>query len=211
MLRYQIAFYLLFFVLAGFVQQSLAQQFHGGLTAGLVGSQVAGDTYSGYKKAGIYAGGYVSLDVGERSSLQMELTYFQKGSRENPTEKNGYDYFLFRADYIEMPVLYQYKMGKDKRFTIEAGPSVGFVVSYFEENEVQEESDKAGYNRPAAVSLQFNLGLRWMIGPHFGIDFRTHNSLLNIRKEVLDGYVRRFWNYGQFHDALVLSLFYQIK
>lgn len=198
-------------MLVGFFSPAGAQQFHGGLTAGLVGSQVAGDTYSGYKKAGIYAGGYVSLDISERSTFQMELTYFQKGSRENPTEKNNYDYFLFRANYIEMPVLYQYKTGKEKRFIVEAGPSVGFLMGYFEENEVQVESDKEGYNKPAALSLQINLGLRWMISPHFGLDFRTHNSLLNIRTRVIDGYVWRLWDWGQFHDALVFSVFYQIR
>lgn len=203
-------FTLCLFVFLGVSQRLNAQQFHGGLTAGLVGSQVAGDTYSGFKKAGIYAGGFVSLDVSDRSALQMELTYFQKGSRENPTEKNNYDFYLFRADYIELPVLYQYKLGKDRNLIIEAGPSVGFVINYYEENEVEIISNYTT-NTPATVSLQFNLGFRWLISQHFGFDFRTHNSLLNIRKENVTGDVWRLWGYGQFHDALVLSIFYQIR
>ncbi|MCF6171399.1 MAG: PorT family protein [Bacteroidales bacterium] len=199
------------FILLWCISQSVkAQQFHGGITAGLVGSQVAGDTYSGYKKGGVYAGGFVSLDVSDRSAFQMELTYFQKGSRENPTEKNNYDFYLFRADYIELPLLYQYKTGKDKKFIIEAGPSMGVLVGYYEEDEREVISDYTD-NVPARLTLQFNLGIRWMIAGRFGVDFRTHHSLLNIRTKNVTGDVWRIWTYGQFHDALVLSLFYQIK
>jgi hypothetical protein len=210
MLKLKSGIYILIIVLAGFSTSAKAQQFHGGLTAGLVGSQVAGDTYSGYKKAGIYAGGYVSLDIGNRSAFQMELTYFQKGSRENPTEKNNYNYYLLRANYVEIPVLYQFKTGNRRNFIIEAGPSVGFLVGYYEEDEKEIISDYTT-NTPARVSMQFNLGIRWLISSHFGVDFRTHNSLLNIRKKNVSGDVWRLWTWGQFHDALVLSLFYQIK
>jgi hypothetical protein len=52
-----------------------AQQFNGGFAAGIVGSQVAGDTYSGFNKAGIYAGGWVNLPMKERTAWQMELDY----------------------------------------------------------------------------------------------------------------------------------------
>ena len=83
----RILFVFIIFILN--VGYSFSQQFHGGIMAGLAGTQVAGDSYSGFKKAGIFAGGFVSLDVGGESSMRMEITYFQKGSRENPTEKNG--------------------------------------------------------------------------------------------------------------------------
>jgi hypothetical protein len=185
-----------------------AQEFHGGVTAGFVGSQVAGDTYSGYRKAGLFLGGYVGWEFTKHSGLQLELTYFQKGSRENPTEDNNYDYYLFRANYVELPVLYQYKIGK---FIVEGGPSLGFLINYFEENEVEVISDLPGYNRPVAVTLQINLGLRFFITEKLGVDFRTNNSLLNIRTENRTGDVWRLWGYGQFHDALVLSLFWQFR
>jgi hypothetical protein len=198
-------FLLIFSAIAG---QVFSQEFHGGVTAGLVGSQVAGDTYSGYKKAGIFAGGYIGWEFTKHSGLQLELTYFQKGSRENPTEKNNYDYYLFRANYIEMPVLYQYKI---KKFIVQGGPSLGFLLGFFEENEVEVISDHPGYNKPAPITLQINIGIRFFITEKFGVDFRTNNSILNIRTENRGGDVWRLWGYGQFHDALVLSLFYQFR
>jgi len=209
--KFKSAYKILFLVLAGYYTSANAQQFHGGITAGLVGSQVAGDTYSGYKKAGIYAGGYVSLDISERSAFQMELTYFQKGTRENPTEKNNYDSYIFRANYIELPFLYHFKTGSARNFIIEAGPSAGFLVGYYEERDGLVLINDPDYNKPASLTLQFNLGIRWLISEHFGFDFRTHHSLLNIRTKNVTGDVWRIWTWGQFHDALVLSLFYQIR
>lgn len=185
-----------------------AQEFHGGVTMGLVGSQVAGDTYSGFGKAGLFAGGYVGWEFTEHSGIQLELTYFQKGSRENPTEKNNYDFYLFRVSYIELPVLYQYKIN---RFIVEAGPSLGFRLAYYEENEVEVISNLQGYNKPAAVTFQMNIGLRYFISKKIGADIRYNFSLWGIRENPATGDVWRLWTYGQFNDALVLSLFYQFK
>ena len=191
-----------------------AQQFYGGVTAGVVGSQVAGDGYSGFHKGGVFAGGYVGWQFTEHSGLQMELSYFQKGSRENPTEENNYKYLLFRVNYIELPLMYMLKLPSINvknvgDFYIETGPSMGVLTSYFEENEVEVESDKEGYNKPATLTLQWNIGTRYFFVEKFGVDFRYNFSLLNIRSRNVTGDVWRFWGYGQFNDALVLSLFYQ--
>lgn len=193
-----------------------AQNFHGGIMAGLVGSQVAGDTYSGFDKAGIFAGGYVSWDFTKRSALVLELEYFQKGSRKNPdAENNDYDSYLFRVNYVELPVLYQFKIDW---FKIEAGPSMGVLLGYFEKSNEEVISDQDGYNKPAPVTFQINLGFRFNITPKFGIIFRTNNSLFNIRTENRGSAdptqardVWRLWGYGQFNDALVFSAFYQFK
>ncbi len=196
-------FLLIFSVIAG---QVFSQEFHGGVTAGLVGSQVAGDTYSGYKKAGIFAGGYVGWEFTEHSGLQLELTYFQKGSRHNPDSTNNYDpRYLLRLNYIEVPVLYQYKI---KKWIFETGPSLGFLVGYFEDYDYGLPTTD---NPPAVVTFQFNLGIRFFISDHWGIDFRTNNSLFNIRQNNVTGDVWRLWGYGQFNDALVLSVFYQFR
>jgi len=193
-------FILLFFVSA----TGFAQKFHGGLSLGLVASQVAGDTYSGYNKAGIYGGAYVSFDFGQRSALQLELTYFQKGSRENPDSLNNFTSYIFRANYVELPLFYQYKVN---RFTVEIGPSAGFLLGY------SEEMDQlpVNLNPPALITIQINLGIRYDINNSWGVDFRTNNSLLNIRKNNVTGDIWRLVDYGQYHDALVLSVFYKLK
>ncbi len=109
------------FIISAFTASS--QQFNGGMMAGIAATQVAGDTYSGFRKAGIFAGGYVNLEVGKHSAFQMELEFFQKGSRVNPDSSNNYNQYLFRTNYVELPVLYQYRI--NKRFKLEAGPLYG--------------------------------------------------------------------------------------
>lgn len=185
-----------------------SQSFHGGITAGVVGSQVAGDNFSGYNKGGLYAGGWVSLDATERSGLKMEITYFQKGSRENPTEKNGYQQYLLRLNYIEMPILYQYKLN---RFTFEAGPSAGFLMGHYEEAGEQVISDYQGYIKPAQVTIQINLGVSMKINPKLGVGIRTNDSLWNVYSENQDGDVWRFWDYGRYNDSIILYAFYQFR
>jgi len=182
------------------------QQFNGGIMAGVAGTQVAGDTFYGFHKAGIFAGGFVNLQFTEHSVMQMELEYFQKGSRENPDSANNYTQYLFRVNYIELPVLYQYIASK--RFKIEVGPSAAFLVGWYEE---RDEYEIKGGNRPARVTLQINAGLYVNLTEHLMVNLRTNNSLLNIRSDNATGDVLRIFpgNYGQFNDCLVLSLYYQ--
>jgi hypothetical protein len=197
---------LLVFAIVLFSDTTYAQRFNGGLMAGVIGSQVAGDTYSGFNKAGIFAGAFVNLQVSPRSVFQMELEYFQKGSRRNPRpEKGEYDEYLFRANYIELPIFYQFVI--NDRFQVEAGPSAGFFINYFEER-YEIEITK---NPPAKISMQINVGLYVAITQRLKVNIRTNNSLFNIRSDNATGDVWRFWGYGQFHDSLVLSLFYQFR
>jgi hypothetical protein len=189
-----------------------SQQFNGGVMAGIVGSQVAGDTFTGFDKAGIFAGGFVNYQFTKRSILQMDLEYFQKGSRRNPNpKKNEYTEYLFRTNYIELPVLYQFAI--NDRFKVEAGPSAGFLVGYYETRDGEDLTGRPDYNKPASVTLQINFGLYIGIIEGLKVNIRTNNSLINIRSHNAPGDVYRFFpgNYGQFNDCLVLSLWYQFR
>lgn len=186
-----------------------SQQFNGGILAGVAGTQVAGDTYSGFKKAGIFAGGFVNLQVNKHSAIQMEIEFFQKGSRKNPdAENNDYDQYIFRVNYVELPVFYQYII--NNRFRLEAGPSLGFLINYYEEFNTEEI--KFG-NRPARVTFQINAGLYVNIFERLMFNLRTSNSLINIRSDNATGDIIRIFpgNYGQFNDCLVMSLFYRFR
>jgi len=188
-----------------FTLPALSQKFNGGLMLGIAGTQVAGDTYSGFHKAGLFAGGFVNLQISPRSIFQMELEYFQKGSRENPDSTNNFTEYLFRANYVEMPILYQFVI--TDRFQVEAGPSLGFFINYYEERDGQMITS----NPPARVSFQVNLGLYVALTEKLKVNIRTNNSILNIRSDNATGDVWRFFDYGQYHDCLVLSMIYQFR
>ncbi len=198
-----------FFIFLFFISYiSYSQEFTGGVTAGLVGSQVDGDGYGGYNKAGIFAGGWVGYSVSKHSSFLMELTYFQKGSRHNPDYEHGdFDSYIFRTNYIEVPLLYQYKL---KWFVLEGGPSMGVSAGYYEEANEDELSDDPDYNRPARITLQANLGARFLLNESFSFVMRINYSTFNIRqdKNYDDGWSKG--PRGQFNNALVAALYYQI-
>jgi len=209
--------YIIFLLIFTLALTAKSQQFNGGIMAGVAGSQVAGDImYTGndtiglygFHKAGIFAGGFVNLQISEHSAFQMELEFFQKGSRENPDSSNNQNQYLFRVNYVELPVFYQYIAGK--RFKLEVGPSLGFLINYYEESNYYEIK---GGIRPARLTFQINAGLYINITSSLMFNIRTSNSLLNIRSENATGDIRRIFpgNYGQFNDCLVFSLFYQFK
>jgi hypothetical protein len=185
---------------------SYAQKFEGGLVAGLCASQVAGDTYSGYDKAGIYAGGYVSLALNNRMDLRLELGYIQKGSRKNEVpEKEDYDSYLMRLGYVEMPLLFRFHLRS--KLVLEAGPAMSFLIHSREKklNQVLEDS-----NPFKKQNLSIIAGISYPLTDRISAGLRTNNSLFSIRKDRVNGDVWRFFDYGQFNDVLVITLGYKL-
>ena len=184
----------------------IAQQFQGGLTAGIVGSQVDGDTYKGYNKAGITAGGWASLTLNDHSAVQLELNYIQKGSRHNPdTILSDIHTYLIRVAYVEMPLLYQYRM--KNRFYIEAGPSLGVLLSHLEKLDYNVIEDIPF--RLLDVGFQAGVGFRFNDAVSVGI--RSGNSLLSIRNGQDIGYRRRFGSsFGQYNNVMAIELHYSL-
>jgi hypothetical protein len=188
-----------------FLKFGYAQKFEGGIVLGLVGSQVAGDQYSGYKKAGLNAGGWINLPIGEKSKLQMELTYIQKGSRENPDyEKNKLDSYLMRLGYVQLPLVYLYQYNNLIGF--EAGLGMNFLIHSNEKFNGYETIESPFSN----TNLCFLAGISFRVTDLIRISLRTDNSLFSIRKNKVSGDVWRFWGHGQFSDALVLSAYYKL-
>lgn len=186
------------------VNTAHGQNFSGGVHAGLVGSQVAGDLFSGYNKAGISGGGYVALQVSPNSVFQMELSYIQKGSRENPNyEKEKFDSYIMRLGYVELPFLY--RMIYNERLNFETGLSMNFLLHHYERYNSEELSSPF-----AKSNLCLILGLSYNLNERIRVNLRTNNSLFSIRTERVNGDVWRFFDHGQYSDALVFSLYYEL-
>ena len=182
-----------------------AQKFEGGVMLGLVGSQVAGDQYSGYNKAGINAGGWISLNIGARSKMQMELGYIQKGSRENPDyEKDKLDAYLMRLGYINMPLLYRIQY--NELLSFETGLSLNILIHSNEKFNGYQTVESPF----SLTNLCFLAGLSVRINDNLRVNLRTDNSLFSLRKRRVTGDVWRFWDHGQFSDALVISAYYTL-
>ena len=193
------------FILLGFMLSTYsgvrAQKVYGGLVAGVNGSQVAGDVASGYDKAGIHVGLFSYTHISEKSVFQMELVYSQKGARKNPSEKNGYQQYILRLNYIDIPFIYKYLY--NDRLSFEGGLSYGYLLHHYEEANFSLNVGDAGFHTHA---LNILVGLNYRFAEKWAAGFRSTNSLYQIRDHTSGA--SRFPNYGQYNDVLTLTIQY---
>ena len=104
-------FTLILFILTA--TSSFAQVFKTGIIAGISGAQIEGDGYGGYKKLGFIGGGFVGVDLSEKLGSQFEIYFISKGSFDAAhPDKGDYDQFSVHLNYIEIPLILNYKSNK---------------------------------------------------------------------------------------------------
>ncbi len=180
----------------------IGQQFKGGINLGLMGTQVTGDDLAGFNKAGIKAGGFVSMALNDKSSLQMELNFIQKGSRKNP-DSLDYSTYLMRTNYVEIPVHYKYYWNK-YAITFEGGASIAALVYSLELRNGVDDMPVA-FNR---FDYSWEIGIFYQLWERTAINVRYSYSILAMRPHYLGQSTWR--NHGQYHETLGISLYYQL-
>jgi len=154
-------------------------QFRAGLKAGLSTSQVEGDTYGGFNQYGFDGGGSLNGKINDKWSAQFEILFVQKGSKHvGDAAKGDLSYYYMRLNYIEVPLLLQYKQ---KKFTFEIGPGIGYLISAkeFDDPYTQISNPVVPFY---TTEVSGNLGINYQIYKNLGINWRYTNSLLPIRK-----------------------------
>ncbi|MCD4680987.1 MAG: PorT family protein [Bacteroidales bacterium] len=186
------------------VGYSSAQSFKGGVLGGITATEISGDRLAGPNKAGIYAGAFVKLDLSDKSTLQMEINYVQKGSRDNPDTSNP-DSYLLRISYIEIPFQYIYHF--HPLMAAEAGLSYGVLIHKYEEaNGYEIDVVNPAFKKG---DLSINIGFYYSITDHLRFNLRYSNSLLYVRPHGSGATYRL--NKGQFNSVLSFLLFYQLN
>jgi hypothetical protein len=188
-----------------FVSKIQAQQrFTAGVKLGLTTTQVEGDTYSGFDKLGVVGGAFVAARLKEKWSAQFEMIYIQKGSKHNSNfELGDYSYYLLQLQYIEVPLLIQYRY---KKITFELGPGYGYLIKEKEYNEIQELTGLHPMNNS---ELSINYGVNCFVYKNFGVSLRYSNSLTSIRSFTSG---KKNWNTpGQRNNVLAVNFTYTFK
>jgi hypothetical protein len=182
-----------------------AQQFNAGVMGGLGGTQVSGDQLSGFDKLGFIAGGFVSSTLSEKFDMGGQLLFITKGSKKDQDpDKNDYTTYLLRLQYLELPIVFTWK--QSKRFYFEAGPTFGYLLSSYEEDEYGEDPVSREFN-------DFELGIVASIIVNikagFAVNLRYNNSIMPVREHA-GGSTYRL-NQGQYNSGLLLVAQYTFR
>lgn len=149
-----------------------AQRFQGGLMGGFNVSQIDGDNWAGYNKAGLVGGAYVFTDFTERWGAQLEIRYTSKGSA---TPKSYYPKIKFRLQYIEIPLLAKFEVINN--LDLQAGASFGYLFS-------AARNDGDGYVKfeevPNRMEIAICTGLNYSFFERFDVNLRYSYSVFPV-------------------------------
>jgi hypothetical protein len=177
--RYQkttLVFYLVLGMSVLSIADAYAQKFEGGAFAGLTTSQVNGDGLGGFDIFGPQLGFFTRFKLSDRSSLQLEIAYKQKGAREPVSDTSNF--YELRIHYVNLPLLFSYRISQQLSFEI--GPALDIYVN-------STESDIGGIRNPNQnpffpVNLVGLSGIIYHLNEHWLVCFRSSFSITPIRE-----------------------------
>jgi hypothetical protein len=198
------AAFLLLITMLGLTDHTFGQRFHGGVMVGLAATQLDGDNLGGYNKPGVRFGGWVNTHIKPNMILQLELEYIQKGSKISDAELEQQKYYHCRLNYIQVPLLA--KTTLMPRLEGEAGIAASYLTRSL------EDKDGGGFLQANPDFTQFELSglvsLGYQLLENLTVNVRFNYSLLPVREHPGD---QTYWlDRGQFNNAMLFSLYYQI-
>jgi hypothetical protein len=72
-------------------------------------------------RVGIHVGFFVETQIGRMVDFQPELLYSMQGGESDGLQE--------KLDYITVPLMFKFYTGQARRFSIDAGPQLGYMVS----------------------------------------------------------------------------------
>ncbi len=177
------------------------QTLSSGFLSGLVVSQVDGDPYKGYYKAGFTGGVFLKKRTSRTLSLQAEIKYIQKGSSDGNRQEGTNTYYRMILHYIEAPVLAQY--AHNKHLTLEGGIAAGFLVHSLEKDENGIMFDTVPFS---PFDLSGTAGFSYALTDRIRMGARFSYSILRIRKHAGGG--EWYLNTGQRNNLFAFTVYY---
>lgn len=184
-------------------------------SAGIVGSQVDGDTYGGYNKMGYFAGIGINRKLSRAVEAEFALTFLQKGARKNyqtdsaSIAAGNLTFYLFRLNYVEIPV--GFKFNFQKKFKAEVGGAFAYLIQW------SEQSQYGYYNIyvPKNYDISAYIGLGYKIGENMLVNLRAEYSIPPFRPYYGTGVFRGYFPFnlftrGLYNNLLIFSLNYKL-
>ena len=171
-----------------------AQEVKYGAKVGLNLSNVTGDIEDTKNKTGLLIGGYAEIKVTDKFSVQPEISYSAQGTKAEDSYSDMYGSITIdltqKLNYLNVPVMAKYYV--DKKFYLEAGPQIGFLLSaeqkavakgiYYGESAYETETvdNKSSLN---STDFGINIGLGFNFTDKIGANLRYTSGLSDIDKE----------------------------
>lgn len=151
---------------------SAQKKFNAGLQMGLCASQIDGDLYAGYYKAGFVFGGYVNRVIKNKFSWQMEMRHIGKGATKK-VDKYNVDVYKVKLQYLEVPLMLQFKL--NRHLTFEGGFSAAYL--YHQKVEIYN----GGYTKDfSQTDISTLLGIKYSFWQRMAVSGRFSYSIIPI-------------------------------
>ena len=186
-----------------FSSSLFSQTFGGGVLAGLSASQLDGDNWGGYHKAGFTFGAYTYTKLNKYIDAQLEIRYVQKGSNSNSEELEVF--YLSKLNYVEIPLFLKYNFLS--KFSANIGLTAGYLQKATEDKDgIGDEPADPEFNKFEFSGLA---GVEYKIIDKLFFNVRFNYSILSVRSHPGDQ--TYFLNRGQYNNVLTFTIHYQIS
>jgi outer membrane protein with beta-barrel domain len=123
-------------------------------------------------RIGLAAGGYVTIPLAGRLSVQPEVLFSQKGAKFDELGARG----RLELDYLDVPVLMRYSFGRWRGFHVFGGPSIGLklkarAVAEFageeDETDIGDDVETIDFGVAAGAGIEigrFTIDGRYVLG-----------------------------------------------
>lgn len=165
------------------------------LVAGMNASQVNGDKLAGFDKIGIVAGAGINRQVTPKAGWQFEILYSEKGSKDVAGPNNLQIDTMFRFNYIDIPIMFNYNLYE--KLMIQAGVYNGVRIKAVYDDYVNK-FDRTKQIR--TMDYGVCLGVNYSITGNWKLNFRVSQSVLDINSTI-----ERYYNLSS-----ALSIRYQL-
>lgn len=187
-----------------------AQRFHGGVLAGVSASQVDGDSYAGYNKAGLQGGVFISTGVTSRIDAHLEIKYTARGAR-NPASSDNTGAYKLTLHYIDLPVILALGIKELGSFEL------GLVPGYLFYASGEKDAGEVITENLKKFDLGTLLGISVNITTKLAFHMRYSYSIFSIRDQESPsagyswlGKLLGHTN-GDFNNYLTFGVYYQLK
>ncbi|MBP1224741.1 porin family protein [Flavobacterium sp. 1355] len=176
---------------------SNAQETKFGVKGGLNIANLGGDVEDTSSKIGFHVGGFAEFKISDKFAIQPELLFSTQGAKTEWSDEGVRVEEKLNLSYLNIPVMAKFYVAE--KFSLEAGPQIGFLLSAKSKVEAGDFSDEvdvkdayesidfgvnfgAGYDFTENLSagVRYNLGLSNIAKTEDGEDFKMNNSVFSV-------------------------------